>query len=100
MNPLSMLALWCWFRNNPQASFSEFQDSFHRDDIIRAGMFCERVNKYGGMSQEVRARTRAQGISHIYIESAKAKPSGKSSNKYTKRADIIKMKEMLWEMGL
>jgi len=30
MNRLAMLALWTWFRNNPQATFSEFQDAFHR----------------------------------------------------------------------
>lgn len=30
MNRLSMLALWTWFRNNPKASFPEFQDAFNR----------------------------------------------------------------------
>ena len=92
-----------WVFGDKGGGKKDFVENFgaiYRDDIIRAGMFCERVNKYGGMSQEVRARTRAQGISHIYIESAKAKPSGKSSNKHTKKADIIEMKNMLWEMSL
>ena len=33
------------------------QNLLYRDDIVRAGMFNERCNKYGAMSQEVRART-------------------------------------------
>ena len=35
-----------------------------------------------------------------YIESAKATAAGKSSNKNTKRADIIAMKNRLWKMSL
>ena len=92
-----------WVFGDKGGGKKDFVENFgaiYRDDIIRAGMFCERVNQYGGQSQEIRARTRSQGISHVYIESAKAKPAGKSSNKYRRRAEIIRMKDLLWTMGL
>lgn len=92
-----------WLFGNKGGGKKDFVENFsciYRDDIIRAGMFSERCDKYGSMSQESRARTRAQGIVHTYVESAKATPTGKSSNKYTKRSDIIDSKDMLWAMGL
>lgn len=92
-----------WLFGNKGGGKKDFVENFsciYRDDIIRAGMFCERVNLYGGQSQECRARTRAQGITHTYIESAKATPTGKSSNKHSKRAEIIDSKDLLFRMGL
>lgn len=85
-------------RANPD--FVENLSAIYRDEIITAGMFCERITQYGGMTQEVRSRTRKQGIKHIYVESAKATPMGKSSNRNTKKADIIKSKNTLFKMGL
>lgn len=80
--------------------FVENLSCINRDDIIRAGMFNERIDMYGGQSQEVRTRFRKQGNSIEYIESAKAEPMGKSSNRNRKRAEIIKIKTRLWKMGL
>jgi glycosyltransferase involved in cell wall biosynthesis len=92
-----------WVYGNKGPGKKDFVENFsaiYKDDIVRAGMFNERMNKYGGITQEVRSRTRMQGIRHVYVESAKATPMGKSSNKNTKKMEIIEMKNKLWKMGL
>ena len=91
---------WVYGNKGGKKDFVENLSAIYKIDIVRAGMFCERIDSYGGMSQEVRVRTRMQGITHEYVEEAKATPSGKSSNRNQKRADIIKMKNKLFKMGL
>lgn len=90
---------WLYGNKGGKKDFVENFSCIYRDDIVRAGMFNERCNKYGAMSQEVRARTRSQGITHQYCETANA-TAGKSSNKYNKKAEIIASKDMLWRLGL
>lgn len=81
-------------------NFVENFSCVSRTDIIEAGMFNERITAYGGMSQEIRNRTRQQGSQHIYVPEAKATPMGKSSNKNRKKEEIMKMKNLLWKIGL
>lgn len=87
-------------KNGVKKEFIENFSAIYRDDIIRAGMFNERINMYGGMSQEIRNRFRIQGKRTEYVEQAKAKQIGKSSNRNRKRDEIIEAKNMLWRMGL
>lgn len=92
-----------WLYGEKGGNKKNFVENFScvpRTDIIEAGMFCERIDKYGGMSQEVRSRTRSQGIIHVYLPSATAIPYGKSGNRSRKRSDIIEMKDKLFKMGL
>lgn len=92
-----------WLYGNKGGGKREFVENFscvNRSEAIDAGLFNERINLYGGLSQEIRSRTRHQGFQHEYIESAKAVPTGKSSNRNRKRQEIIKMKNRLWKMGL
>jgi hypothetical protein len=70
----------------------------YKHRVIQAGMFCERITRYGGMSEEIRKRLNRQGVTTEYVESAKATPIGKSSNRNRKRQDIIKMKNRVWKM--
>lgn len=91
-----------WLYGN-KGSRKEFVENFscvYRKDVINAGMFCERMDAYGGLSQETRARIRNQGIQTEYVETAKAIPTGKSGNRNQKRQEIIKMKNRLWKMEL
>lgn len=30
MNQFYLIALWCWFRNKPDADFDEFMDAYKR----------------------------------------------------------------------
>lgn len=92
-----------WIYGSKDGVKKEFVENFscvRREDIIRAGMFNERIDAYGGISQEIRTRFRMQGNRTEYIETAKAHQAGKSSNRNRKRADIIKTKNKLWRCGL
>jgi hypothetical protein len=92
-----------WVYGDKGRTKPEFVENFsaiYRDEIIRAGMFMERITQYGGMTQEVRSRTRMQGIKHVYVESAKATAMGKSSKTEQRRLDIIKSKNLLFKLGL
>lgn len=97
------LAPRLWLFGNKGGKKDTFVENFsciYRDDIIHAGMFSERMDRYGGLSQELRERMRMQGIKTEYIISAKAIPTGKSSNKSRKKQDIIAMKNRLFKMGM
>jgi GT2 family glycosyltransferase len=92
---------WLYGNKGAKKEFVENFSCIRRSDIIDAGLFNERINAYGGMSQECRTRFRNQGGRTVYVESAKAIPTGKSSNRNQKRLDIIHMKNRLskmWEL--
>lgn len=89
---------WLYGSKGAKKEFVENFSCAYRRDVIYAGMFCERMNRYGGMSQEIRERIREQGMITEYIESAKAHAVGKSSNRNRRRADIIKSKNRLFKM--
>jgi glycosyltransferase involved in cell wall biosynthesis len=78
--------------------FIENVSAVYRRDVIIAGMFSERCDRYGSLSQETRQRIRYQGLKTEYIETAKATPTGKSSNRTRKRQEIIGAKNMLFKM--
>jgi len=63
-------------------------------------MFNERINRYGGMSQEIRERWLAQENLFEYCRGAKSIALGKSSMTNERRQDIIKSKFKLYKMGL
>lgn len=91
---------WLYGNKGGKKEFVENFSCVYRQDVINAGLFNERINLYGGQSQEVRSRIRKQGFQIEFVEAAKATPTGKSSNKNTKKSDIIKMKNRLHKMGL
>lgn len=91
---------WLYGNKGAKKDFVENFSAIYRDEFFTLGGFNERITMYGGMSQEVRARARRQGMTLEYIESAKANPSGKSRNRYTKRYEIMQSKTMLWKMGM
>lgn len=91
---------WLYGNKDGKKDFVENFSCVYRQDVINAGMFCERIDAYGGMSQELRHRIRNQGIKTEFVASAKATPNGKSNNRYRKRQEIIHMKTRLWKMGL
>lgn len=90
-----------WVYGNKGANKKEFVENFsavYRHRVIQAGMFCERITQYGGMSEELRKRLNRQGVTTEYVPSAKANPTGKSSNRNRKRQEIINMKNKVWRM--
>lgn len=89
---------WLYGNKGARKEFVENFSCISRDDVINFGLFNERIDEYGGQSQELRERMRFQGILSEYCERAKATPTGKSSNRYRKRAEIIRMKNRLAKM--
>lgn len=76
-------------------SFVENFSAAKRSDIIEFGMFNERMDAYGGMTQELRSRWKKQGGDFGYQFTAVAEEikSSKMTNK--KRLDIVNMKNLL-----
>lgn len=93
------LNTWLYGNKGTKKDFIENLSCIYRSDFVKFGMFNERVNMYGGLSQETRVRARHQGINIEFVESAKAVPKGKSSNKRTKKYEIMQMKNMLFKIG-
>lgn len=91
---------WLYGNKGAKKDFVENLSCIYRDDFVKFGMFNERMTHYGGLSQETRSRARKQGINIEYVESAKANPEGKSSNRNKKRYEIMEMKNILWKIGL
>ncbi len=79
-------------------SFVENFSFLKRADFFRFGMMNERINRYGGMSQEIRTRWIRQGGELSYVEQAKAKQLIKSGTDDKKRKDIIESKFQLLKM--
>lgn len=86
---------WLYGNKGAKKEFVENFSCIYRSDVIKAGMFNERINQYGGQSQEIRERIRSQGMVTEFIENARAKAVGKSSNRIRQRQNIIKMKNRL-----
>lgn len=91
---------WLYGNKGAKKDFVENLSCIYRDDFVKFGMFNERINMYGGLSQETRVRARHQGINIEFIENAKATPRGKSSNKRIKKYEILLMKNLLWKISL
>lgn len=91
---------WVYGNKGTKKEFVENFSAVHRQEFIFAGMFNERCNQYGALSQELRGRFTAQGFKFEFIEEAKATPVGKSSNRWQKKAEIIKSKNMLYKMSI
>lgn len=89
---------WLYGNKGAKKGFIENLSAIYRHDIIRIGGFNERINLYGGQSEEIRKRMVQCGISNEYVESARAIPNGKSSNRNQRRQEIIAMKNRLWKM--
>ena len=81
-------------------NFVENFSMIRRDEFIRAGMCNEQIDRYGGMSQELRERFQAQGFILKYVPEAGAEILNKTSKTADRRADIIAMKQKLFKMGL
>ena len=87
-------------KGSGKKAFVENFSFIRRDYFIRAGMMNERIDRYGGMSQELRARFQWIGFEPIYIQKAQAKQLKSSKQTTERRQDIIKSKLQLWKMGL
>ena len=92
-----------WLFGDKGVQKKEFVENFScilKDDIVSLGMFNERIDRWGGMSQEIRGRANRQHYTLQYLPEAKATPMGKSANRWRKKLDIMQAKTTLWKMNL
>lgn len=70
-----------------------------RDVLVDAGLFNERIDCYGGASEELRIRFgNRHGVFLQRVHEAKAKSLAKTSSKHTRKKDIVKAKMLLWRL--
>lgn len=87
-------------KGGKKLTFVENFSFIRRDYFILAGMMNERIDSYGGLSQELRTRFQWQGFQPKYIGDAIADQLSGSHMTDKRRQDIIKAKLLLWKMGL
>ncbi len=87
-----------WFfgdKGSQKTSFVENCSAIRKSEMIDSGLFCERIDKYGGMSRELIGRFSRQGFTFAYLEAAKAKQVCKSGGWEKKEQEIPVMKALL-----
>ena len=90
-----------WFFGNKgsnKMSFVENFSSVSRELFMNFGMMNERIDSYGGLSQEIRTRWNKQGGQTLYIENAMAEEQTKASSVDKRRESIREMKFRLFKM--
>lgn len=91
----------CWLWGEKDGVSKGFVENFSavkRREFIIGGMFSERMDGYGGMTEEIRKRFEAQGFDFFYVKEAKAKSIAKSGSRWRKKKQIINSKYKLWRM--
>ena len=90
-----------WLFGNKGGDKKSFVENFSfvlRKDFFTFGMFCERINAYGGMSQEIRTRWINQRGNFVYIKDANCIELTKASKGKDRKKNIINMKHKLYKM--
>lgn len=86
-------------KDGVQKGFVENFSFVPRDVLIDGGMFNERIDCYGGASEDLRIRFgNRHGVILERVHQAKAKSLGKSSNRHSKKKDIVRAKMLLWRL--
>ena len=92
-----------WFFGNKDGaekkSFVENFSAVKKDEFVKFGMFNERIDLYGGMSQEIRERWQSQFGEFFYLGTAEADVLVSSKRSKQRRKDIIKMKDLLYRLN-
>ena len=86
------------YKGYDKKTFVENFSMIRRKYLIEGGMFSERINEYGGMSQEIRERFGKMGFSFGYLFGAKAREILSSHSSSEKRKSIVRMKNLLWKL--
>ena len=90
-----------WFFGNKGSDKKTFVENFsavRRDDFINFGMFSERIDKYGGLSEETRKRWSGQDGIFKYCESIYSKEIDRADKRDKRMDDISEMKLKISKM--
>ena len=85
-------------KGSMKKSFVENFSAVKRNSFIEFGMCNERIDEYGGMSQELRTRWVKQGGQFTFLSQAKCEEMTSSKMTSSKRSQIINMKLKLIKM--
>jgi len=85
-------------KDNYEKGFVENFSFVKRSIIINGGMFKERIDCYGGASEDIRKRWGREGVLFESVVEAQATAISKSSRKHSARKDIIRAKQILWKL--
>ena len=89
--------IWLWgIKDESPKGFIENFSCIERRELIKGGMFNERMDTYGGMSQEIRERFSSR-LDFQLVNSAKATAS-RAKGKAGRRKDIIESKLKLFKL--
>lgn len=92
--------VWLYGDKGPaKKSFVENFSAVLRQDFINGGMFNERIEQYGGMSQEIRERYGRQGFIFDFVD-VKAEVLSGSKSRYSRLEDIKESKFLLSKLNL
>lgn len=91
--------VWVWGSKGVFKTFVENFSATWRRTVIDGGMFNERIDRYGGMTQEVANRFSAQGIKFDFCPTALAEPAITTHSKSRHRDEIVYSKVKLYKMG-
>ena len=91
---------WVYGNKNNKRNFVENFSAIYRQEFIEMGMSNHLMEGYGGMSQELRERSKRQGFRHVFIEKAVANAIYSSHNYNKRKTEIREMKNRLWKLNL
>jgi glycosyltransferase involved in cell wall biosynthesis len=81
---------WLWgIKDDTPKSFVENFSAVRRQHVIRAGMFCERMDAYGGITRETHRRLSGLGFVFRCTDSAKAYQIRRSEGWASRKSDLI-----------
>lgn len=90
-----------WFFGDKGAHKTSFVENFsaiRRSEIVDAGMFCERIDKYGGMTKELHGRFSRQGFDFKFLDKIFARQLCKSGGWEKKDQEIPVMKKLVEQL--
>jgi len=85
-------------KESTKTAFIENFAWINRKEFMNAGMFCERLTMYGGLSQETRTRFERQGYKMTQNKDVKCREIVKSSGGKNKKKEIWRAKHLLQKM--
>lgn len=92
----------CWVWGVKDKSIKAFVENFsavNRDELVKHGMFNERINLYGGTTQDIRTRFEKElGFDFVLAESANAVGIKKTKSSKTRMESIREAKVLLYKL--
>jgi len=99
INSYDAEGIWLYgMKDDVTKGFVENFSFVRKSILVRYGMFNERIDCYGGMSQDVRTRYSRNGITFQLIPEVQAKSLAKSSNRFGRKPEKVRAKLLLWKL--